>query len=197
MDRGCCVIVICPQCGARYKYDEARFGASNTKRLKCSRCTTVFEVDRPAGSVSEIRGRPAKGKVEETTRQLELKQVSRPAARSSLPDLAPLPSNRRYSLAVILGASAGKIFPVTKPRIVIGRGDSCDLQLSDSEISREHAMMEIRGEQATLIDLSSTNGTYVDGERTDRADLSNNQEFSLGTTTIIYIVTESDSMASG
>lgn len=135
------------------------------------------------------------GKVEETTRQLEVKNISRLVPNMSLPDLAPLPGNRRYSLAVILGASAGKIYPLSKPRIVIGRGAECDLQLADSEISREHAMLEIRGDEATLIDLSSTNGVYVDGTRTERATLFSHHEFALGTTTLMFIVTETDSLA--
>lgn len=191
------MIVICPECGARYRYDQGRFGSNESKRLKCSRCSSVFEVDRPSEPVPEIRGRVLASRVEETTRQLELKDLAKRLPKMSLPELAPLSANRRYSLAVILGASAGKIYPVTKPRVIIGRGAGCDLQLSDSEISRQHAMLEIRGDEATLIDLSSTNGIFVDGLRTERASLASHQEFSLGTTTLMFIVTESNHLAGG
>ena len=51
-------------------------------------------------------------------------------------------------------------------------------------------MLEIRGGDALLVDLDSTNGTFVEAVRIDRATLSSHQEFSLGTTTLMFIVTE-------
>ena len=85
-----------------------------------------------------------------------------------LPELAPLPSDVRFSLAVIAGSQAGSVFPITKPRSFIGRGSAMDVQLKDSEVSRRHAMVEVRDEEATLIDLGATNGTFVDGKRVPR-----------------------------
>jgi pSer/pThr/pTyr-binding forkhead associated (FHA) protein len=51
-------------------------------------------------------------------------------------------------------------------------------------------MLEIRGDEAMVIDLGSTNGTYVDGVRVQKASIFSNQEFSLGTTTLMFIVTD-------
>jgi predicted Zn finger-like uncharacterized protein len=184
------LIVSCPNCGARYQYEDSRFGASTSKRLKCSRCAGVFEVLRPAGSVSDTgqrtttSGRPP----EDTTKELDIKRVQ--IEEAALPELSPLPPNKRYSLAVILGANAGQIFPVTQPRVVLGRGVNCDIQLQDSEISRRHAMLEIKGDAATVTDLGSTNGTFVDGVRVRGKAIEAHQEFSLGTTTLMFIVTE-------
>lgn len=190
------MIVICPHCSARFKYDESRFGGSSSKRLKCSRCSSVFDVERPSGLSAQTVGLPAAGKkVDETTRELEGKNLEGALAQVPLAELAPLPANRRYSLAVILGANAGQIFPLSRPRVVMGRGAGCDLQLSDSEVSRQHAMLEIRGDEATLTDLTSTNGTYVDGVRIDKTVLTSHQEFSVGTSTIMFIVTESNALA--
>jgi predicted Zn finger-like uncharacterized protein len=185
------VIVSCPSCGARYQYEETRFGSSESKRLKCSRCTTVFEVLRPpAGAGDEALATRAGGgrPPEDTTKEFEIRRSQ--VEERSLPDLAPLPPSRRYSLAVILGANAGQIFPVSKPRIVLGRGVNCDIQLQDSEVSRRHAMLEIKGESGTLTDLGSTNGTFVDGVRVQQRAIDPHQEFSLGTTTLMFIVTE-------
>jgi predicted Zn finger-like uncharacterized protein len=176
------VIVSCPSCKAKYQYDESRFGENASKKLKCTKCATVFEVtkpllsqeDGPRGTLQEIEG--DKSPVYEED--------------SNLPQLAPLAPNRRYSLAVIMGANAGQIYTVGKPRIVLGRGTESDVQLHDSEVSRKHAMLEIRGDDGVLIDLGSTNGTYVDGVRVQRATIVSNQEFSLGTTTLMLIVTD-------
>ena len=184
------MIVSCPNCGARYQYEESRFGTSASKRLKCSRCAGVFEVLRPSSMVVETGQRSSGGgrPPEDTTKELEVRHIQ--VEEDSLPELSPLAPYKRYSLAVILGANAGQIFPVTQPRIVLGRGVNCDIQLQDSEISRRHAMLEIKGDAATVSDLGSTNGTFVDGVRVRSKTVEAHQEFSLGTTTLMFIVTE-------
>ncbi|MFO0874406.1 MAG: sigma-70 family RNA polymerase sigma factor [Phycisphaerales bacterium] len=50
-------------------------------------------------------------------------------------------------------------------RLVVGRGDECDLRLAHEGVSRRHCLLElaVRGFRAT--DLGSTHGTRVDGER--------------------------------
>jgi predicted Zn finger-like uncharacterized protein len=187
------LIVACTSCGAKYRYDESRFGDSEVKRLKCSKCGTVYEVQRPKAKGTgdpDSTGTHPKGKVEETTKELELKRSDAEAKLAGLPQLAPLPRDRRYSLAVILGTGTGKIHIVSAPRVIIGRGAGSDIQLPDSEVSRRHAMLEIRGDEATLADLGSTNGTFVNSERVQSATLASHQEFTVGTTTLMFIVTE-------
>jgi pSer/pThr/pTyr-binding forkhead associated (FHA) protein len=50
-------------------------------------------------------------------------------------------------------------------------------------------MLEVRGDEVTLVDLGATNGTFVAGERIERVDLSNQNEFTLGSTTLMLIIT--------
>ncbi|MGE5236649.1 MAG: FHA domain-containing protein [Acidobacteriota bacterium] len=186
------MIVNCPKCGAKYQYDESRFGEQGAKRLKCSKCESVFEVRRPASlplADSQVR-RTVVGSVAEPLRSDSSESGVRALDLESLPELAPLPGNRRFSLAVILGSSSGQIFPVNKPRVILGRAAGTDIQLQDSEVSRRHAMLEIRDDVATLIDLHSTNGVFVDGTRVARAVLESHGEFTLGNTTMMFIVTE-------
>jgi predicted Zn finger-like uncharacterized protein len=193
------VIVSCPSCNARYQYDESRFGKSRSKKLKCTKCETVFEVMRPdpEASSSTHSSKPAPHAVEDTTKQYDVKHPAPTVEEGELPQLAPLSPNRRYSLAVILGVNAGHIYPIDKPRMILGRGVGSDLQLPDSEVSRRHAMLEIRGDEATVTDLGSTNGTFVEGVRVEKAAVTSNQEFSLGTTTLMFIVTDVHDVAAG
>ena len=109
-----------------------------------------------------------------------------PAEDSPLP---PLPSDPRYSLAVIAGGQAGSVFQLHKPRILIGRGSAMDIQLRDSEVSRRHVAIEIRDLDVELIDLQATNGTWFEGKRIDRVKLNHQDEFTLGSTTLMLIVT--------
>jgi pSer/pThr/pTyr-binding forkhead associated (FHA) protein len=55
--------------------------------------------------------------------------------------------------------------PIAAEQFLIGRGTDCDLRLHVSEISRHHCLIRIQGSEATLVDLGSSNGTYVNGAR--------------------------------
>lgn len=186
------MIVTCPSCDTQYRYDPERFSGAASKRLKCPRCATVFEVSNPEAEdldATSGRGRapspvtPPGGATDRLYVEPEVPE---------LPALAPLPSSLRFSLAVIAGPQAGSVFPVTRPRSFLGRGANMDVQLRDTETSRRHAMLEIRGEEATVVDVGSTNGVFVGGERIQRAELRNHEEFTLGSTTLMLIVTPQD-----
>ena len=57
------------------------------------------------------------------------------------------------------------------PTLVIGRAPDCDLTLDSPLVSRHHARLERAGSTHVLIDLGSTNGTHVNGQRSDRHEL--------------------------
>jgi pSer/pThr/pTyr-binding forkhead associated (FHA) protein len=50
----------------------------------------------------------------------------------------------------------------------IGRLDTNDIVLDDYKVSREHAVLKYNGVEFMLLDLASTQGTYVNGKRIDR-----------------------------
>ncbi len=47
------------------------------------------------------------------------------------------------------------------PRLIIGRGESCDLRLPDPSVSQHHVSIRQRGSDYIIIDEGSTNGTFV------------------------------------
>ena len=49
--------------------------------------------------------------------------------------------------------------------LTIGRRSSCDLVLSDRQVSREHARIIVGAESAAVEDLGSSNGVSVNGQR--------------------------------
>jgi predicted Zn finger-like uncharacterized protein len=193
------MIIVCDTCLARYRYDESRFAGKRVKKVRCTKCLTVFEVENPALAVS------AAGSVREgadetyirladetagpdkpssaTPRKVPLASSSRPAGAA-----LSLPADAKLSIAVIAGPAAGTIYAIEKPRIVIGRQDA-DFVLEDPEVSRHHSAIEVAGEQVTLVDLESTNGTFIGDEQIRDAPLSHQQEFSIGGSTLMLIVT--------
>ena len=46
---------------------------------------------------------------------------------------------------------------------ILGRGPSCHINLNDPSVSERHALLMLSGETATLKDMNSINGTYVNG----------------------------------
>lgn len=55
--------------------------------------------------------------------------------------------------------------PLTKPVIVVGRGDVCGLRIPVRSVSRRHCELAIEGDELIIRDLGSSNGTFVNGER--------------------------------
>src|ERR671927_1925944 len=72
------------------------------------------------------------------------------------------------TLRVADGDGAERTFELVSD-VVLGRDPGADIVLTDptNEVSRRHARIRIRGTEAVLEDLVSTNGTFVNGERLD------------------------------
>ena len=200
------MIIACTACGAKYRYEESRFDGKASKRIRCTKCETVFEIHNPefvlrpevrqenpvanpapVGSGDETHMRPSSHESHapgETTKEYILAKLRASSPAQNL----KLPVGKKLSLAVISGSDSGRNFPIEKPRVVIGRIDA-DIPLSDSEISRAHAAIEIEDDMVTLVDLGSTNGTFVNGNRIESSELENYGEFEVGGTTLMLIVT--------
>jgi serine phosphatase RsbU (regulator of sigma subunit) len=68
-------------------------------------------------------------------------------------------------LEVMQGPQAGTRFRLEPGRTVVGRHPSCGIVLDAVSVSRQHAALEVEGNQAWIEDLGSRNGTAVDGRR--------------------------------
>jgi EAL domain-containing protein (putative c-di-GMP-specific phosphodiesterase class I) len=61
--------------------------------------------------------------------------------------------------------------PLESLPFTIGRNESVDLQINSSRVSREHALIVKEGGRFRIEDLGSTNGTFVNGRRVEKATL--------------------------
>lgn len=100
------------------------------------------------------------------------------------------------SLYVIRGRDQGKLFLVDQPVMRIGRDATNPIQLLDSEVSRSHAELRLGTTgRVELLDLASSNGTLLNGERIERRILRSGDRIQIGQSLMIFTGTATpDSM---
>jgi diguanylate cyclase (GGDEF)-like protein len=77
------------------------------------------------------------------------------------------------------------MYKVDCDKTIIGRGQKAQVRLLDDGISREHAQVVVEGNKIYLEDLGSTNGTFCNGLKVDRRELSDGDKILVGSTTIL------------
>ncbi len=80
----------------------------------------------------------------------------------------------------------GQRHQLAKPVTVVGRALDADVVLDDPGVSRRHAEIHLIDGRARVIDLGSTNGTFVDGERVHAGDLNEGSTITVGRTRIVF-----------
>ena len=73
-------------------------------------------------------------------------------------------------------------YELQTPVTLLGRGTDCDLRLVDPGVSRHHAELRVEHDQVVLVDLGSTNGTFVNGRRVSVEALRDGDELQFGNT---------------
>lgn len=206
------VIIECPNCDTQYNYDESRFEGKPSKKIRCGKCKTVFEVFNPelegeaprstpstatpaaAPTASPTPSAPASDDPHDETKVGKVKKkkedypTEETGTHSFTPELS-MPENLRLSLAITDGPGSAQIFRIEKPSVTIGR-TGADVVLSDPEASRRHALLAVRDGHFFVSDMGSRNGTWIEGQKVEgEAEIHNQTEFRVGATTLMLIVT--------
>ena len=84
----------------------------------------------------------------------------------------------------------GERYPLMGAMTVLGRDDVADIVLDDPGISRRHSEIRVTTDGPHLVasirDLNSTNGTFVNSERISSQRLSDGDRITVGRTTVTY-----------
>ena len=156
----------CTACG-KQNPDEARF---------CSQCGTRLASDASAppdqglSPDSTITFGLSSEKTETSDRQLNAVDA---AAVDALPGGHAL-------LVVQKGPGAGSRFLLDTDEVNAGRHPDSEIFLDDVTVSRRHAVFNREGEDFTVSDAGSLNGTYVNRDRIDRVLLKDGDEVQVG-----------------
>ncbi|HXA59436.1 MAG TPA: DUF3662 and FHA domain-containing protein [Streptosporangiaceae bacterium] len=77
-------------------------------------------------------------------------------------------------------------YDIVTPVTLLGRGTDCDLRLVDPGVSRHHAEIRLEGPEIVLVDLGSTNGSFVNGQPIRRVTLTDGSRVTMGRTTLVF-----------
>jgi len=90
------------------------------------------------------------------------------------------------SLFVIEGRDYGKRYELDGSSQTLGRVSSNEIQLHDTEVSRQHAQVSRVDGQFTIVDLESSNGTFVNSDPIEQHVLQTGDKVQLGQTLMLY-----------
>jgi DNA-binding NtrC family response regulator len=83
------------------------------------------------------------------------------------------------------GPSAGRVVVATRDVVTVGSAEGNDLLLDDKAVSRFHLELRRSGAGVEVVDLGSTNGTFVGTTRIERAVVARDTSLSLGKSVIV------------
>ena len=105
------------------------------------------------------------------------------ARRHTIP--AEFPAAGRY-----LEIGDGALLPLPDRVTRLGRSMAAEVEIDDRTVSRRHALIVQRDGMAVLLNDGSLNGTYLNGDRVDDAELQNGDEVRIGKFRLIFFASD-------
>lgn len=86
---------------------------------------------------------------------------------------------------------------LNRARMTIGRAEGSDLLLDTPLASRLHALLSVREDGVYVSDLDSSNGTYLNGRKIDKAQLHHRDVIRVGDCDIRYLEDRAETQDQG
>jgi pSer/pThr/pTyr-binding forkhead associated (FHA) protein len=83
-------------------------------------------------------------------------------------------------LVVLSSGMAGRTQELSADKVTIGRVEDNTFQIAEPSVSSHHCEIFLRGSEVVVKDLNSTNGTFINGEKTTESVLKPGQTLRLG-----------------
>ena len=84
----------------------------------------------------------------------------------------------------------GRSFVLTEDEVSIGRGASNQICINDTSLSRRHCLIKRDGETFRVIDLESSNGTFINARPIGEQCLNNGDQITVGSVLLLFIADE-------
>lgn len=102
---------------------------------------------------------------------------------TSIEKVEPSDQKRAYIL-FLAGPLVGKLHLLEEGKTIIGRSPDVTIPVNDNRVSRRHLCISVQGDVATIEDLGSTNGTFVNGKRVTTHVLADGDKIQVSSATI-------------
>jgi two-component system cell cycle response regulator len=89
-------------------------------------------------------------------------------------------------LVIISGDDMGRRYELGHTEVTIGRTDECTICVATDQVSRKHAAVQGILGKYFIVDLRSTNGTFVNEQKVERAKLVDGDQIRVGKTVLKY-----------
>ncbi|HUG85330.1 MAG TPA: FHA domain-containing protein, partial [Euzebya sp.] len=111
-------------------------------------------------------------------------------AAAAAPTVAPTAPGPAMApvLRAVDGPDAGKVYPMDRPVVVLGRLPECDITLTSAGVSRRHAKIQEEGGRWTVTDLGSTNGVRVNSQPVQVAEIRPGDRVEVGDITFTFLL---------
>lgn len=100
-------------------------------------------------------------------------------SRADIPRAQPV---RTVWLIPLIGGGLSRAFIIREAETILGRQMGAGLRLWDSKVSRQHCKIVLEEHSAVVVDLDSSNGTFVNEEQIERAELKDGDLLRVGDT---------------
>lgn len=91
-------------------------------------------------------------------------------------------------VVLFVGENPQRIYPIKTSSVLLGRADEAQVSIADASVSSQHARIVQNSQGFEIIDLDSTNGTFVAGKRTSRAQLRNGDQVTVGNVEFMFLL---------
>lgn len=142
----------------------------------------------PAGGVRPIGGAPSLEPIHLEPEALEELDDFEDLGADALSDPDDGPA-----FVVLVEGAPPRWFVANDEDLSIGRGGEADIPVGHKTVSRQHCSIAVIPDEGVVIeDLESDNGTFVNGERIERARVTKGDKIQLGTLDIVYVGDDGD-----
>jgi hypothetical protein len=149
------------------------------EQVVCDRCSSA---NGPESNFCSVCGAPLDRQGEDATQSHPVTEIA-----DLGPDEAPM-------IVVTRGPNAGSKLALTEVVTTIGRHPDSSVFLDDVTVSRRHAEVRREGGHFVASDAGSLNGTYLNGTRIEKADLTEGDSLQVGRYKLLFVtgVTSTD-----
>ena len=184
----------CPNCQTNYQIADEKIPAGGA-RATCANCgqsmliPAAADSKRSSGLLSESPGVDYGQTMAYDFSEVDQSQTEISALLEKISDREPFIGEGM--IVILKDVKTGTEHRLSGAQVTVGRSGT-DITVDDPEVSRKHCLIKVFGDRIVIIDLDSTNGTYVDGKKVKTASLGISEQFGIGNSVFELAVKKAD-----